>query len=146
MNILYKFESFQKVNFLRWIWSKDVTFSWKVLPFCNNIALDWAFCTKLGQSKKLSFLKTYCPRFSILYKFGSFQESSFFDWPNFVQIWVNLGHYVFKKLNFLDCANFVQNAQSRAMLLQKGNTFHEKVISLRQIPRKKLDSWIVPIL
>ena len=49
-------------------------------------------------------------------------------------------------LNFLDCANFVQNAQSKAMLFQKGNTFHEKVIFLLQIPRKKLDSWNDPNL
>ena len=59
---------------------------------------------------------------------------------------LNLGHYIFKKLNFLDCANFVQNAQSRAMLLQKGNTFHEKVTSLVQIQRKKLAFWNDPNL
>ena len=73
------------------------------------------------------------------------KKLAFWNDPNLYKM-LNLGHYIFKKLNFLDCANFVQNAQSKAMLLQKGNTFHEKVTSLLQIPRKKLNSWIVPIL
>ena len=72
-------------------------------------------------------------------------KSSFWIDPNLYKI-LNLGQYVFKKLNFLDWPNFVQNAQSRAMLLQKGNTFHEKVTSLLQIPCKKLDSWNDPNL
>ena len=73
------------------------------------------------------------------------KKLAFWNDPNLYKM-LNLGHYVFKKSNFLDWPNFVQNAQSRAMLLQKGNTFHEKVTSFLQIQRKKLAFWNDPNL
>ena len=73
------------------------------------------------------------------------KKLTFCNDPNLYKM-LNLGHYVFKKLTFLDWHNFVQNAQSTAKLLQKGNTFHEKVTSLLQIQRKKLVFWNDPNL
>ena len=46
------------------------------------------------------------------------KKLAFWNDPNLYKM-LNLGHYVFKKRNFLDWPNFVQNAQSRAILLQK---------------------------